>query len=38
MGKIIFGMDLIKKAVTAVIGDTKKIFQGAYEVLYCVAQ
>jgi len=29
---VIFGMDLIKKPVTAVIGGTKKIFQGAYEV------
>ena len=29
---VIFGIDLIKKPVTAVIGGTKKIFQGAYEV------
>jgi len=29
---VIVGMDLIKKPVTAVIGGTKKIFQGAYEV------
>jgi len=33
---VIFGMDLIKKPVTAVIGGTMKIFQGAYEVQQCI--
>lgn len=29
---VLFGLDLIKKPVSAVIGGTKKIFHGAYEV------
>ena len=29
---VLIGLDLIKKPVSAVIGGTKKIFHGAYEV------
>ena len=30
---VLIGLDMIKKPVSAVIGGTKKIFHGAYEVL-----